>query len=62
MLRESKKPAIKKDKLQKMQNEMLILKISAIVGAVIGLAEIIMFTISNSHSILIDGIYDFVEV
>ena len=76
MLKESKKPAIrrggvsglagtavlKKDKLLKMQNEMLILKISAITGAVIGLAEIIMFAISGSHSILIDGIYDFVEV
>lgn len=54
--------ALKKDKLQKLQNEMLILKISAIVGAAIGLAEIIMFAISHSHSILIDGIYDFVEV
>lgn len=53
---------LKKEKLQKMQNEMLILKISAIVGAVIGLAEIIMFLVSGSHSILIDGIYDFVEV
>lgn len=76
MLKRSKKPAIKrngaigvtdaavlkKDKLLKMQNEMLILKISAIVGAVIGLAEIIMFLVSGSHSILIDGIYDFVEV
>ena len=76
MLKRSKKPAIrkyglsaaseaavlKKDKLQKLQNEMLILKISAIVGAVIGLAEILMYLISNSHSILIDGIYDFVEV
>jgi len=76
MLKESKKPAIrrggvsglagtavlKKDKLLKLQNEMLILKISAVVGAVIGLAEIIMFAISSSHSILIDGIYDFVEV
>ena len=67
MLKRSKKPAmrkshLKKDKLQKLQNEMLILKISAITGAVIGLAEIVMFTISHSHSILIDGIYDFVEV
>ena len=76
MLKKSKKPTIrksgaagisetavlKKDKLIKLQNEMLILRISAIVGAVIGLAEIAMFVISNSHSILIDGIYDFVEV
>ena len=76
MLKRSKKPAIKrygaggisgaavlkKDKLQKLQNEMLILKISAIVGAAIGLAEMIMFAVANSQSILIDGIYDFVEV
>jgi cation diffusion facilitator family transporter len=62
MLKRSKKPAIKKDKLQKLQNEMLILKISAIVGAVIGLAEIVMCTMVHSQSILIDGIYDFVEV
>ncbi len=54
--------ALKKDKLQKLRSEMLILRISAIVGAVIGLAEIIMFAVSHSQSILIDGIYDFVEV
>ncbi|MBQ8563570.1 MAG: cation transporter [Firmicutes bacterium] len=53
---------LKKDKLQKLQNEMLILKISAIVGAAIGLAEMVMCTMVHSQSILIDGIYDFVEV
>lgn len=68
MLKRSKKPTIrknetlKKDKLQKLQNEMLILKISACVGAIISVAEMVMCGIAHSQTILIDGIHDFVEV
>lgn len=47
---------------EKLENEMLIVKISAFVASLTGISEIIMCRVTHSQSILIDGIYDFVEV